>query len=215
MPGDLCGCVDVRSCWCKVVYSMFIQNWFSPHFPIQRRSLLTHVLYNSKELENVPLCQRVPILTISGYNSPWREGFCQACVSNQDTALASQSPASFCWATEGWPYHLISHVPCYLPYIFERTSLGGLVILERCLILCTVQWVKNKQVSFHGRSSGPRDPWAPLRKGSLLINTAGHCHPESLISEHRANGLWQLNYHRKMDHRHPNLNWKYLNCLPK
>ena len=38
-----------------------------------------------------------------------------------------------------------------------------------------MRWVKNKQVSFHGRS-WPSSLRAPLRKGSLYVNTADHHH---------------------------------------
>lgn len=58
----------------QVAYSQFFQNHFSPYFPIQERSALTHVLYNSKGLENVFLCQRIPILTTAGYKTPHPRG---------------------------------------------------------------------------------------------------------------------------------------------
>lgn len=87
-------------CSYKVVYSHFFQNHFSPHFPIQVRSALTHVLYNSEGLENVSLCQGVPILTTAGYNPPSRKRSSQDCIQDPDTLLPV-SPASFCSLTEG------------------------------------------------------------------------------------------------------------------
>ena len=101
-PRDAWGSMWVCRCLLcsyKVVYSHFFQNHFSPHFPIQARSALTHVLCNSEGLENVSLCQGVPILTTAGCNPPsWGGG---ASTVSKTQALLPVSPASFCSLTEG------------------------------------------------------------------------------------------------------------------
>lgn len=106
-------------CSYKVVYSHFFQNHFSPHFPIQARSALTHVLYNSEGLENVSLCQGVPILTTAGYNPPSQKRWSQDCIQDPDTPCVP----SFTLLPPRRVMALL-HIPLYLLYILERTS-GG------------------------------------------------------------------------------------------
>lgn len=101
------------------LFSLF-QNHFSPHFPIQARSALTHVLYNSEGLENVSLCQGVPILTTAGYNPPSQKGGARTVSKTQTLPV---SPASFCFLTGN--LMALLHIPLYLLHILERTSEGG------------------------------------------------------------------------------------------
>lgn len=58
----------------KGIILTFSKTYFLPHLPIQERSALTHELCNSKGLENVLLCQRIPILTTAGSNPLLWEG---------------------------------------------------------------------------------------------------------------------------------------------
>lgn len=54
----------------------------------------------------------------------------------------------------------------------------------------------------------PVDPQAPLRKGSLHINTADNCHQESLLIVNTEIMAFHNSHHLKMEQTHPNSNQK-------
>lgn len=199
-------CMEMSEAVGTKLFILFFQNQFSVHFPIQVRSTLTHVLYNSKGLENVPLCQRIPILPTAGCNSSQREGYGQDSVSNPDTAFPLQSLTSFCSSEKGDCFASL-----FTLHFTYWTSLKG--PLWGVKLFCKDVWscapggeLKINKFLFM------EDPVAPEIHGLLWGKGLPHkyCRSrpsgESPISN---TGLMGFdNWHLQMEQTHSNPNWK-------